>query len=267
MIGTQDKRFGVADHDVQPMKKAGIGIVGFMFMGVALQGRNIITIASLRISLPSPKAAWANFFTDACLILGVTRIFRKRVTPRSSKDSATKTFTFSVPCPRFSLLFDPQSTHVKFDDPAQLMGFIPLAHGNANASEHGPCSFVGSPKHRRQLHSRNASLILTHKIERQKPLPQRHMCLMQHRPCRYRGLTAALGALISPVRQPVSMTAAAFGANIPSLPALRYQVLLALRLAGKPLQKCPKWQTLFLCHDSFPRFPVSWHYPILRHVP
>lgn len=101
MIGTQDKRFGVADHDVQPMKKAEIGILGFMFMGVALQGRNIIAIASLRISLPSAKAAWANFFTDACLILGVTRIFRKRGPPRSSKDSATKTFAFSVLRPRF----------------------------------------------------------------------------------------------------------------------------------------------------------------------
>ena len=147
------------------------------------------------------------------------------------------------------------------------MGFIPLAHGDANTPEHGPCCFVGCSKHSRQMHSGNASLVLTHKIERQKPLCQRHMGLVQHRPCRYRGLMAALGALISSVGQPVSMTAAALGANIPGLPALRCQILLTLCLAGEPLQKCPKWQTLFLCHDSFPRFPVSWLYPIMRYVP
>ena len=174
---------------------------------------------------------------------------------------------FCAPPPLFPCCLTPKVRIVKFDDPAQLMDFIPLAHGNANASEHGPCSFVGSPKHRRQLHSRNASLILTHKIERQKPLPQRHMCLMQHRPCRYRGLTAALGALISPVRQPVSMTAATSGANIPVLPAQRCQILLALCFAGESLQKRPKWQPLLLRHDPFPRFPVSWLYSIMRYVP
>lgn len=62
------------------------------------------------------------------------------------------------------------------------------------------------------------------------------MGLMQYHPCRYRGLMAALGALISPVGQSVSMTATAFGANIPGLP------------------------------DPFPHFPVSWHYSIMRYV-
>ena len=89
MIGTQDKRFGIADHDVQPMEKAGIGIVEFVFMSIAIQGRNV---AAITIAVD---------FTDVCLILGVTRIFRKPGLPRSSKDNATKTFAFSVPRPRF----------------------------------------------------------------------------------------------------------------------------------------------------------------------
>lgn len=114
---------------------------------------------------------------------------------------------------------------IKFDDTAQPMSLILLTHGNTDASEHGPCSFVGCPKHRRQLHSGNASLVLTHKIERQKPLRQWHMGLVQHRPCRYRGLMAALGALISSVGQPVSMTATALGAGIPGLPVMAQYVV------------------------------------------
>ena len=45
MIGAQNKRLGVADHDVQPMEKAGIRIVGLVFMGVVLQRRDVTTIA------------------------------------------------------------------------------------------------------------------------------------------------------------------------------------------------------------------------------
>ena len=48
------------------------------------------------------------------------------------------------------------------------------------------------------------------------------------------------------------------GVNISGLSAQQCQMHLALCLTGEPLQKCPKWQALFLCHDSFPRFPVSW---------
>lgn len=44
MIGTQDKRLSVAEHDVKPMEEAGIGIVGFVFMGEAIQGRNVAAI-------------------------------------------------------------------------------------------------------------------------------------------------------------------------------------------------------------------------------
>ena len=79
------------------MEEAGIRVVGLVFMGVVLQRRDVTATAIMRISLSSAKAAWANFLTDACLILGVTRIFKKRELPCSSKDNATKTFFFFVP--------------------------------------------------------------------------------------------------------------------------------------------------------------------------
>lgn len=101
MIGAQDKRLGVADHDMQPMEKAGIGIVRLVFMGVALQGQNVTAIAIAVELTAIGEGAWANFFTDTCLMLGVTRIFRKRGLPQSSKNNATKTFVFSVLRPRF----------------------------------------------------------------------------------------------------------------------------------------------------------------------
>lgn len=111
MIGTYDKRFGVADHDVQPMEKAEIGVIGFVFMSEAIPGRNVAAI-TIAVNLTAiGESGMGKFFTDACLILGVTRIFRKRGLLRSSKDSATKTFAFSVSHPTFSLLFGLQSTH------------------------------------------------------------------------------------------------------------------------------------------------------------
>lgn len=45
MIGAQNKSFCVADDDAQPMEKAGIGIVGSVFMGVAFQCRDVAEIA------------------------------------------------------------------------------------------------------------------------------------------------------------------------------------------------------------------------------
>ena len=44
MVSTQDKRLGVADHDVQPMEQTRIGIVEFVLMGIALQSRDITPV-------------------------------------------------------------------------------------------------------------------------------------------------------------------------------------------------------------------------------
>ncbi len=75
------------------------------------------------------------------------------------------------------------------------------------------------PKNCRQLDAGNAPLVLVHKMERQKPLCQRHMGLVQQCPCRHRGLMMALGALVSSVGQPVSVIAATFRTSIVTVPA------------------------------------------------
>ena len=101
MIGAQNKRLGVADHDVQPVEKARIRIIGLVLMGIALQCQDIAAISIAADHAAIDKEAQANFFTDAYLTLDVICIFRKRGLPRSPKDNATRTFAFSVPRPRF----------------------------------------------------------------------------------------------------------------------------------------------------------------------
>lgn len=45
MIDTQDKLLGIVDRYMQPMEKAGIEVIGFVFMGVAIQNRNVVAIS------------------------------------------------------------------------------------------------------------------------------------------------------------------------------------------------------------------------------
>ena len=45
VISPQDERFGIANHDVQPVEQTGVGIVRLVFMGVALQCWDIAAVA------------------------------------------------------------------------------------------------------------------------------------------------------------------------------------------------------------------------------
>lgn len=63
MIGAQNKCLGVADDDVQPMEKAGMGIVGFVFMGIAFQRRDVTAIAIAVDLAAIVKSGMVNFFT------------------------------------------------------------------------------------------------------------------------------------------------------------------------------------------------------------
>jgi len=67
MMGTQDKCLGVADHDVQPMEKAGIGIVRFVFMSVALQGQNVTAIP-IAMDLTAVSDGGMGKFSHGCLL-------------------------------------------------------------------------------------------------------------------------------------------------------------------------------------------------------
>ena len=228
MIGAQNKRLGVAGHDVQPMKEAGIRVVGLVFMDVVLQRRDVTTIA-IAEDLAAIGEGSVGKFPHRCLLdIGRYPHFQKAGIALLIQGQRYENLRFfCAPPPLFPCCWATKVRIINFDDSAQLMSFIPLAHGNADAFEHESGSFVGRAKHCRQLNGGNAPLVLTHKIERQKPLRQRHMGLVQYCPRRHRDLMAALDTLISPVGQPVSVTAATFGANISGLPAQRCQMLLA----------------------------------------
>lgn len=44
MMGVQNKYLGIADNNVQPIEKVGIGNVGAVLVGVALQRRDVTAI-------------------------------------------------------------------------------------------------------------------------------------------------------------------------------------------------------------------------------
>ncbi len=139
-------------------------------MGVALQGRNIAAIAIAVDLAAVGEGGMGRFLHRRLLDIGRYPHFQKAgITPFIQGQCYENLFLFCAPAPLFSCCWASKVRIVKFNGPAQLMGFIPLAHGSANTPEHGPRGFVGSPKHHRQLHSGNASLVLTHKIECQKP--------------------------------------------------------------------------------------------------
>ena len=186
MIGAQNKRLGVADHDVQPMEKAGIRIVGLVFMGVVLQRRDITAVA-IGVDLTVISEGSVDKFLHRHLldIGGYPHFQEMGIALLIQRQRYESLCLFCAPAPLFTCCWTAKVRVIKFNDPTQLMGFIPLVHGNADASEHGPGGFIGRSKHCRQLSGGNAPLVLAHKIERQKPLRQRHMGLVQHCPRRH----------------------------------------------------------------------------------
>ena len=65
MISSQDERFGVADHDVQPVQQSGIGIVRLVFVGVSLQRRDVTAVAVAADYAALGKCGSSEFF-DSC---------------------------------------------------------------------------------------------------------------------------------------------------------------------------------------------------------
>ena len=65
VISSQDKGFGVAGDDVQPVEQAGIGIVRLVLMGVALQRRDVAAVAVAANYASLGKRGLGEFF-DGC---------------------------------------------------------------------------------------------------------------------------------------------------------------------------------------------------------
>lgn len=146
MISAQDKRLCVADHDVQPMEEARIGIVGFVFMGVAIQGQNVVVIA-IAVGLTAiGEGSMSKFFHRCLLDIECYPHFQKAgIASFLQRQCYENLHPFCAPTPLFPCCRAFEVRIVQFDNPAQLLGFIPLAHGGANTPEYGSCGFVGAP--------------------------------------------------------------------------------------------------------------------------
>lgn len=116
---------------------------------------------------------------------------------------------FLHPSPTFFLLLGRKVRIIKFDNAVQLMGLIPLSRRSTDVPEHEPRScklfrLLPPVEHLR------CSLVLTRKIECQKPLRQPYVDLMEYRSRCYRNLVAALSILIPSAQQPVCVMATTF---------------------------------------------------------
>lgn len=65
VISSQDERFSVADHDVQPVQQSGVGIVRLVFVGVALQRWDVAAVAVTVDCAAIGKGKLGEFF-DRC---------------------------------------------------------------------------------------------------------------------------------------------------------------------------------------------------------
>ena len=57
MVGSQNKRLSIADHNMQPVEHTAIRVIGLMFMGVILKRRDITAVAIAADSAASCNGA------------------------------------------------------------------------------------------------------------------------------------------------------------------------------------------------------------------
>lgn len=75
MTSVRNKCPGIADDNAQPIEKIRIGTVGFVLMRAVFQSRGITAVTIAVAHAAIRKIARANFFTDTCLIWGITHNF------------------------------------------------------------------------------------------------------------------------------------------------------------------------------------------------
>ena len=142
-----------------------------------------------------------------------------------------------------AVLYDRTAVH--FEPEYSHMLCVLMSHGGADAPKHRPGGLIGHADLVGQLNGGDSSLVLTDKIEGQKPLAQADMAVMQNRPGCDRGLMAAVGTLVQTVGQVAAMLVPAFWADKAVLPALCGQIVPAVFLRSKPLQKFTQGHLLF----------------------
>ena len=152
MIGAKNKSLGVADDDVQPVEKAGIRIIGSVFVGVAFQRGNVTAIAVAVDHAAISKDSVGKFLHSCLLEIGCHIHFQKEgIAPLIQRQCHKNLRFFCAPAPLFACRRATKVRIIKFDDAVQLMSSIPLPHSNADASEHEPSGFVSCSDHCCQL--------------------------------------------------------------------------------------------------------------------
>lgn len=179
------------------MEQAGIGIVGLVFMRKTFQRRDVTAIAVAADHAVFRKGGLGEFSDRSLLEVGRDLHLEMAGIPMTVQRQGHKNLRFLCsPAPFFASYRTAEVRIVKLDHAFKLVLCIPLSHSRTDALEQIPCALVGHPQLSGELEGGDPTLIHAHQIEREKPLCQRQMGLVQHRPCRHGYLVAALGALI-----------------------------------------------------------------------
>lgn len=128
------------------MEEAEIGIVRFVFMGVDVQRRDVTAVAIAVNHTTIDKGIVGKFFHGHLLDIGYRLHFQKAGIDLFIQRQCHENFRlFCVSGTLFPCCRAAKVCIIKFDDAAQLMGFIPLPHGSAYTLEYKPSSFLSLP--------------------------------------------------------------------------------------------------------------------------
>ena len=127
MIGVEDKCLGIADDDVQPMEKTGVGIVGAILMGIAFQRWDVTAIAIATDDAAVGKCGVGKFLHGCLLDIGCHPHFQIAGIALSIQGQRHKNLSlFRPPAPLFSGSWATKVRIIKLNDTVQLMHRVPL---------------------------------------------------------------------------------------------------------------------------------------------
>ena len=247
VVGSQNKRFGVADHNMQPVEHTAVGVIGLMFVGVVLKCGNITAVTITADGAAGCNGAVGKFSHGGLLDILCHAHFKVlRIAVLVQRQSYENLCLFRTTAPFAARCWASKVGIIKLYNTRQQMRYVPLSHGGSNAPKHRPCGFIGYADLVGQLNGGEPSFVLGDEIESQKPLAQADMTMMQNCPGCDGGLMAAVGTLIQSVGQAAAMLMPAFRAYKAGRPALCGQIVPTAFLRSKPLQKLTQGHLLFL---------------------
>lgn len=179
MIDAGNESLGIADHDMEPVKQAGVGIVDLVLVRKIFQGRDVAAITTTADHTVLRKSGLGKFSDGSLFDVGCDPHFEMTWIALAVQRQRNKSLRlFRTTTPLFALYRTAKVCIVEVYHAVKLMLPVPLAHSCADSLEHTPGSLIGRPQLAGELDCRNPAFILAHQIEGQKPLHQRHMGLM-----------------------------------------------------------------------------------------